>query len=364
MKKLFFKCILLAAVLYIPVVGMNIVADSANLFRSKMVREMGELLSAGNIVKSPGDFDEGELQKVMISSDEFDCDTVVIGSSSVLYVPWEDGTYVAGLSGSYLKDMIAVIGILESENKLPKKVIIGMDPWNLKEDSGEGRHTSIAKYADYELSVMRGEPSETSKKYLRSSDIGNLLEKGGELFSFSYFQSSLKLIMKAGIKGIPSLVKKEVVTLSEEEALSVPALFPNLRRSEVNFESEYEMDNEAFYYVAEHSIMYLGDRYDDISKDNVELFDLMLKGLKEKGIEVEIYISAMYPVLYDFIEETGDYDGVIKTEEKIREFATQYGFKVCGSFDPDALGFSKADFSDVFHLTPESGLKNYYIVLE
>ena len=52
--------------LYIPVVGMNIVADSANLFRGKMVKEMGELLSAGNIVNSPGDFDEGDLQKIMI----------------------------------------------------------------------------------------------------------------------------------------------------------------------------------------------------------------------------------------------------------------------------------------------------------
>ncbi len=364
MKKLFLKCLLLAAVLYIPVVGMNIVADSANLFRGKMVKEMGELLSAGNIVNSPGDFDEGDLQKIMISSDKYDYDTVVIGSSSVLYVPWEEGTYVAGLSGSYLKDMIAVIGILESENKLPKKIIIGMDPWNLKEDSGEGRHTSIAKYADYELSVMKGEPAEKSEKFLKSSDLGNLLEKGGELFSFSYFQSSLKLIMKTGIKGIPSLVKKEVVTLSEEEAFSVPAIYPNLRRSEVNFESEYEMDNEAYYYVAEHSIMYLGDRYDEISEANVELFDLMLKGLKDKGIEVEIYVSAMYPVLYEFIEESGDYEGVIATEEKIRELASKYGFKVCGSFDPEALGFSKEDFSDVFHLTPDSGLYNYYIVLE
>ena len=350
--------------LYIPVVGMNIVADSANLFRGKMVREMGALLDGGNIVKSPGDFDEGELQKIMISSEAYDHDTVVIGSSSVLYVPWEDGTYVAGLSGSYLKDMIAVIGILESENKLPSKIIIGMDPWNLKEDSGEGRHTSIAKYADYELSVMKGEPAEVSERYLKSSDIGNLIEKGGELFSFSYFQSSLKLIMKTGINGIPSLVKKEVVTLSEEEALSVPAIYPDLRRSEVNFETEYEMDNEAYYYVAEHSIMYLGDRYDEMSPDNVELFDLMLKGLKDKGIEVEIYVSAMYPVLYEFIEESGDYEGVPATEEKIRELASKYGFKVCGSFDPEALGFTKEDFSDVFHLTPESGLKNYYIVLE
>ncbi len=364
MKKLFWKCLLLAAVLYIPVVGMNIVADSANLFRGKMVREMSELLLDGKTIQSPGDFDEGELQKHMISSEAFDYDTVVIGSSSVLYVPWEEGTYVAGLSGAYLKDMIAVIGLLESEEKLPKKIIIGMDPWNLKEDGGVGRHTSIAKYADYELAILEGKSQNEAEKYLRSSDLGAMLEKGGELFSFSYFQSSLKLIVKTGIKGIPSLVNKRAEVLTADEAREIPALYPNLQRSQVYYETENDMENEAGYFISQHSIMYLGERYDQVSEDNVKLFELMLKGLKDKGIEAEVYISAMYPTLYSFIEESGDYQGVIETEACIRRLAAKYDAKVCGSFDPEALGLSKEDFADVFHLIPESGLENYYIVLE
>ncbi len=364
MKKLFWKCLLLAAILYIPVVGMNIVADSANLFRSKMVKEMSELLQAGNIVKSPGDFDEDELQRYMISSDTFDYDTVVVGSSSVLYVPWEEGTYVAGLSGAYMRDMIAVIGLLDSEGKLPDKVIIGMDPWNLKADSGVGRHTAIAKYCDYELAVLEGKPVGRAATFLRLSDVNTVLEKVGELFSFSYFQASVELIRETGIEGIPSLINKQVVTLTPEEALETHALYPNLGRSQVGLQSEADMDNEAGSYVAKHSIQYLGDRYDKISEENAALFENVVKGLTGKGVEVEVYISAMYPALYSFIEESGDYRGVIETEARIREVASKYGAKVCGSFDPDALGLTKADFADVFHLTSEGGWKNYIAVLE
>ena len=364
MKRFIVKCAILTIVLYGLVVSMNLIADSANLFKHKMVVKMSEELSSGNIVRSPGDFDEGELTELMIASDSFSYDTVVLGSSSVIYVPWEGDCFVAGLSGAYLKDMIAVVGILESKDKLPKKIIIGLDPWNLKEDGGSQRHTSIKKYSDYEIALFEGKNEEEASRHLQSSDLGAVAEKVSELFSFSYFQSSVDYINKSGWRNIPSIIKREVTVLSEDEAKSLPAIYPKGGRSLTSTASVTDMDNEANYYVSEGSIMYLGDHYPAVSEYNVDLLRKFLSHLKEAGVETELYITPMYPVLYDYVKTSGNYEGVIETERLLGVIAAEEGAKLCGSFDPSKIGLDKEDFADVFHLLPESGLKDYKTILE
>lgn len=105
-------------------------------------------LNAGHVIESPGNINEGLFLEAMIKSLRHTPETIIIGSSHIMYEPWQfQDFYVAGLSGAYLGDYYAIIGLLEETDRLPSHIIIGVDPWAFMTSASNGRHTSIAQYA-------------------------------------------------------------------------------------------------------------------------------------------------------------------------------------------------------------------------
>lgn len=99
MKKFVLKVIFVVLIVYIPIIVINYNIDPANLYNTELIDNVVRCLLDGEIIESPGDMDEANFQKQMISSMHNKPGTVIIGSSHVMYIPWEyDDYYVAGLS--------------------------------------------------------------------------------------------------------------------------------------------------------------------------------------------------------------------------------------------------------------------------
>lgn len=360
MKKLLFKCVLVAVFVYGIVISVNKIADPANIAGDDLVMEMTDRLLSGEAVVSPGDYNEGLMHRLIL--DEKDPDTVIIGSSSVLYIPWEyDDFQVIGLSGAYLWDDLAAVGLLDAKGDLPERVVICVDPWILRTDQGVGHHDSISEYGRFEAALSSGVPEEEALKIL---DEKKTDDSWKEFLSFSYFQSSAEYIRKWGWSYVLSPVSERVRSAGAEDYDSLPCILPDGRHTGISNDSVAKMDGDANWLIESGHIDSLGEEFASLSPDNTRLFENLIRHLTEEGISVELYLPAMYPVLYDHIKASDEYEGVELSENLIREIATKYGVTVHGTFDPELSGMTREDFADWHHIKPEKGLEEYHFILE
>ena len=360
MKKFLLKCGLITVFVYGLVAGINLIADPANINGDGMVLEMAQRLIDGEIVVSPGDYNEGLLQKTVLEAKS--PETVIIGSSSVLYLPWEFDDYqVVGLSGAYLWDDIAAVGLLEAEGDMPERVVICVDPWILREDQGVGHHDGIAAYGRFEYLMMTGSSREEALKAL---DEAGKDDSWKEFLSFSYFQSSMEYIGRWGLKYCLTPGPDLVRNADEQEAAGIPCILPDGRHSCLIKDPQAKIDGDANWLIESGHLDALGEEFIEISPENAELFEALIRHLTEEGVTVEIYLPAIYPTIYDFIESSDLFTGVEASESYIREICAKYSVTVRGSYNHNLSGITCEDYSDWLHIDPDKGLQEYNFILE
>lgn len=364
MKKLMLKTICFASAILAMVVCINYFIDPASLYHGSIVDAMAKELLDGNIIESPGDVDEGLFQKKMISSMD-EKDVVILGSSHIMYQPWDfQGLYVAGLSGAYMGDYYAIVGLMDYYwDKMPCRVIIGVDPWAFSQGVADGRHQSISGYAENELSVIEG-------KYSRSSNEGKMIgrdranfSKLRELVSFAYFQSSVHAFKTNGLTHYTH--REEIVVCNNDDIGEKGKILPDGRHiiSKDGFCTKEKNDNNAKAAINSKSIYQLGGGFSEIPEDNLGDFKRFVSHLVKAGVEIDFYFHPWYPSVYKYFEADGSYSGVIKLESYLRNMAEEYGIMVHGSYNPYLLNMTEEDFADWLHLKPDRMLDSYNIVL-
>jgi len=314
MRKLMVKAAFLTIIVYGIVVGVNCVVDPANIFHAGVIEDMVEALASGKIIESPGDFDEGVFVKGMVDALDKEPSILILGSSHTMYVPWEEiygEVFVGGLSGAYLGDYYAVLGLLESRRGIPKRVIIGVDPWAFYMDALSGRHKSIAEYAEYEKNIIEGMSGQNQKISVNRIDY----EKIRELFSFSYFQSAVARLRGNGIDYYLDSRQREVF-IAEDDSVGYNAkILPNGRyvMGVRNYKTVAENEADAQNAIDTGEVYQLSDGFTELQEDNLDEFKSMVEYLRSKGVEVELYLPAWYPALYDFFQKEEKFAGVIKS---------------------------------------------------
>ena len=360
MKKFLVKCGLIALFVYGIVVGTNLIADPANIAGDGMVMEMADRLLSGEIVVSPGDYNEGLLQKTILEAKS--PETVIIGSSSVLYIPWEYEDYqVIGLSGAYLRDDLAAVGLLDAEGDMPERIVICVDPWILRKDQGVGHHDSIAGYGRFEEAMISGVSREEALSLLEDTGKDDSWK---EFLSFSYFQSSVEYIHKWGLKYCLTPSPELVRSVSAEEAPGLPCILPDGGHTGLTKDSQGKIDGDANWLIESGHLDALGEEFAELSPENCELLEGLIRHLTEEGVEVEIYLPAIYPAIYEFIDGSELFTGVEASEAWIRETCEKYSVTVHGTYDPSRSGIGREDYSDWLHIDPEKGLQEYNFILE
>lgn len=347
MKKWIIRCL----ILFVPIMALvaltNYFVDPANIYHASMTDYIIDGLKDYEAVEIVGDFDEGKLLEKKIASMDKTAPVMVMGSSHVLYVDWQFDEYEnIGMSGEFLDDYYATVGLLDKYDRLPETLIIGVDPYIFMDGLGI-RQESLNSYAADAKAMISG--NKRKGGFFENGE----LKKFKELFSFSYFQSSVQ----AKINGINASYVNGVNDTGEGE---YPKILANGKRipAVYSYNSVIDMDNAADWDISVGAVYCMTD-FEELSSKQTGEWEALLDYLISKNVEVVLYLPCWYPNYYNEFVTNDKFGGVIKAEEYLKAEAFKRGIRVCGSYNPEACGIVKEDYMDHFHLNPKGGLKNF-----
>lgn len=354
MRKYILKFILISLIIFVPIISCNYFIDPANRFHDDVVNKVAEYLNAGYIVEVPANLDEGLLKEKQISAMDHAPETVIIGSSHVMYIPFEyEDVYNAGMSGSYLGDYYSIVGLLRYYDKMPKRVVIGVDPWAFLRDATDGRQTSLNEYAAYLINGLHDEASFNNKN-IKGAIIYSKLK---ELYSLGYFRDSKKSLEDKGIrKGADPVNVAADSNIGEKQKITPEGRYIPYSK---DFHTNSDIDNEVTEQIQSGVIYQLGKGFTDIPSDRWDDFEQLIKYLLDNGVEVHFYLPAWHPIVYEFFILHDDFSGVVKLEDDVRKLGAKYNILVHGSYNPVYNNFCTEDFMDWLHLKPNIMYADY-----
>lgn len=354
MKEFIIKFILITLLTFVPIISCNYFVDPANRFHDDIVNIVAEYLNAGYIVEVSANMDEGLLKEKQISAMNHAPETVIIGSSHIMYIPFEyEDTYNAGMSGAYLGDYYSIVGLLKYYDKMPKRVVIGVDPWAFLRDAADGRQTSIAQYATYLINGI----SEGAVFNYKGGKGMSMFSKLKELYSLEYFRDSKKSLEEKGLR-----MGAEAVTVADDSNVGEKQkILPDGRYipSAKGFHKKTDIENEANDKIKSGAIYQVGNGFTDIPSNRWKDFEQLINYLQDNGVEVQLYLPAWHPKVYKFFVTHEEFSGVEKVEDAIRDLGAKYNIPVHGSYDPAINKFNTGDFMDWLHLKPNKMYDDY-----
>ena len=351
MKKFVVKVVIFSLVVLLIVFGINLWIDPGNLFHTKVIDEMAELLNEGRIIETPGNIDEGLFLEKMVSMMDEAPDTVIVGSSHVMYHDWDrlyDDYYDAALSGAYMGDYFAAMGIFDNFDKMPKRVVFGVDPWAFESDITSGRHSSVRDYAGYMWDTVLEKENDYNVGSQKTT-----FKKVKGLFEFTYFQNSLLYLKSMGIKYYLSGRNEEVRTALDASEGERQKIVPSGKRimNTGSYEPKDKVYNDAQFAIENDAMYELADGFSEPQYNNISQFEALVMYLQAENIEVVFFLHPWYPDVYDYFETAENYHAVLEIEDYLRNYATERNITVIGSYDPDICGVTAEDFADWLHVS-------------
>jgi hypothetical protein len=344
MKK-FLTQLLFFVPMVLLIAGVNYFVDPANLFSEGKYEEgIAGYLTRGYHVTNVVNYDERLLQKFFINELSQCPSEIVLGSSRVMLINEsyaESGKLINnGVSGATLEDEMAIYDLYEKKGCRIQKVIIGVDPWILNDNHDQTRWTTLAD-----------ECNEFTKKILHSSPLkprGNSqFARYEELFSFSYFKTSLDYL----IKGIDK--KYQPTKLIQNK------MFTRLIDGSIYYDEAFRMatpdqvKKRADEVIAINPIYSLR-QFTQLSENYKLLFSKFIEYLQGKNVEVEFFLAPYNPIVYNYFRQNNAYRMVFNTEKYFRGFAERHGVKVIGSYDPARYNLDSSFFYDGYHCTEKA----------
>ena len=132
MKKFIINSSLFGFLILLILISVNYLGDTAKIFDNNYEKKISEILSKKKNVTNILNYDERILQKHIINSFSDRKDIVVIGSSRVMMINshhFNNKTFFnSSVSGATVEDYISIYQIYKTNNLLPEKIIIGLDP--------------------------------------------------------------------------------------------------------------------------------------------------------------------------------------------------------------------------------------------
>lgn len=337
MKRFIYKTLLMTLPLLLLIAAVNYTGDAARLFDDTYEKKLAKMIKEGHYVTNIDNYDERKLQQELILNLNSHPEQVIIGSSRTMlinsgYFPGQT-FFNSSVSGASIEDLISIYQLYKENNKLPEKILIGIDPWTFNENNEQVRWMSIkSAYERFE-----------GKKISSVSSIN----KYQELFSLSYFQSSLKKLPKV-LSG-----KTEPIPTTEKYNVSYTKL------TDGALVYERAVRNASPVQIEEKMRSYMNDplygikNFNMVSKRIWLDFEKLIADIQRNKVEVAFFLAPYPPMVYQKVK--ADYPKVIEAEEKVRNFATAKHIQVYGSFNPFVLHMDESYFYDGMHCK-ENGL--------
>lgn len=337
MQKFLVKITLTILPLIIVLVLVNYFGDSAKLFDNNHEKKLASIVNSNHNLTNISNYDERLFQKEIINGRDTVADIVVIGSSRTMLINSDlfpgKSLINNSVSGATIEDLVAIYHLYKLKDRLPEKIIIGLDPWTFNDNNKLERWKSLSK----EYHAFHDSLVETDKYF-----------KYHQLYSLSYFQSSIKSLITQIKEGDEPMATDEIYnvtnTIHPDGSLTYAEAFRNASPKEIESKIISYLDGD----------IYGIENYKTISLKVKQELELLIEDMHTHGIEVMFFLSPYHPRVYQFLK--AHYSAIDQAEFYINTFASTRNIKVLGSFDPDRVDLGENDFYDAMHVR-EGGIK-------
>ncbi len=270
-------------------------------------------------------------------ADRFDC--VVIGSShvkqlsSIRYPEMTSELCPAllnlGVNSAVIEDMFIFAQTLTALERMPDKVLLGIDPWTLNRGRDEQWKRHQDKYRNMLARLNQSEPEHEFVSY----KLTLLLN----LVNFAYFKNSVSSLLNPG-KIMPAGQFDIYAGTSKSVVLSDGSLvYPRKRHNKtgrIQNNEIYKLDPERLH-----------------DPKVVDLLGQLVAFMRQQGAEVYLVMTPYHHEVWT--ENSITVDAMKAVSEILREKSVQWGVSVLGSYNPDDLGCLPGQFYDPHHPTGE-----------
>ncbi|MEG0514352.1 MAG: hypothetical protein RR523_01835 [Cetobacterium sp.] len=340
MKKIF--CINLLTLYFILFIIclFNYLVDPENIF--KKYTELKPLIKERSNIGVNFNIDERKFKGFLLENTH-NIDTLIVGSSRIMILndSFFDNQKIfnAGVSGAGLEDQMAFIDIYRNKfNSLPKKIILGIDPWafNLNSDvrykSIEDNYLSLKK----DISGMNN-----------SIDINKIIDKYKTLATYSYLRDSFNFF------------KKNNFTIPKLNFTKIPDDNLDIFKGNIYLANDYsllyskEYRENNYGQVWNDSIHYQIYGFDKINPTLKNEFENLINFLLKKKTEIIIFLAPYSPNSYSEYEK--NYPHYYNLLNNIENYLTKIAnnsdnISLIGSYNPYKFNLKQTDFYDGMHL--------------
>ncbi|HZF69960.1 hypothetical protein [Sulfuricurvum sp.] len=334
-NKSFSITVFFATVFLISIVaGFNYFFDSYGFFQNnKGLSAAAKAIGQGRIVAGLENYDERIFQKQIYNNFGKIPDCIAIGSSKSMMIQSNMVTchgkfFNHSVSDASLEDYISITGIYAKDDRLPKKIILGIDPWIFNKNTGRGDWETLKD--EYAFMLSQISTRKDNKTYDTKNNYLQLINFDNTIYNIEHLNKG-NLIKVVINENIDSSIKRA------DGSIEYPY--------KIRFQSDVETKKNAIQYIS--GKVYNLEDFDQLS--NVQLFEDFIVYLQHHNIEVEFFIPPYHPIVYDYISNNHKYHNVLKVEEYLNAFAFHHKIKILGSYNPYKYGLTSKDFTDGMH---------------
>jgi hypothetical protein len=334
MKKLVYRLLVIFVPIGLLVMTVNYLVDPANMFsEGEYVSGISDILIKGHNVDGVANYDERALQEQMIRKLPYRPDVVVLGSSRIMELGTDffPGKKLlnCGVSHANINDVLAIIGLLDSLDKLPEEIVINLDP-HLICLGGTTEWQRLSPYRSFYLNKIHA-PDLTSAPPLISRKLAALM-------SFEYFEKSLPFLFNG---------KKHYRDVGTQR----PAAYGRFSDGTICYPASYAFPDTMKVASDARAV---GNR-EETTLDPMKLGQLksLLDYLASRQVGV-MFVMLPYHNQY-YLKMNQRYPNNFSGYDMLyHQLAGQRHLQIRGGFDAIALGIPEDQFYDSYHCSKQA----------
>lgn len=337
MKQLFFRLFHFSPLL-LCIVSINYFVDPANIFKTEIYETMVNHLKNGDNITNVTNIDERLLQKLFIAELKECPDEIILGASRIMSIGKASNINKIncinnGVSGASLEDIFAIYYLYIQKGWKIKKISLGLEPYYLNDNHNQKRWKILGP----EFVTFYNQLANQKKQNNNTS-----FDKYRELFSWSYFKSSLEYLKSENKKKIypTKEVINEKMTRLTDGTITYDIETRNISQEKVEKSVKQAITNQPIYSMKDFEVL---------SEYYTSLFSSFVDYTIENDIELEFLLIPLHPSLFNYLQKTPNYKMFFEAEKFYREVATSKNIKIIGSYNPDDYQLDGSDFYDGFH---------------
>lgn len=351
-RKKWIKIFLIFTILGISFVGgVNYVVDPGHIYFKKHFSTNPDLYAKTLISSKNGLVATGWNERVIKASmtkyaGDFDC--VLFGSSHIMQISQVRNIgnieqicpklLNLGVSGGSLEDLFVFSDIVLTNQKMPKKIFIGIDPWTFKFNM-DTRYLMHKFHYDNFLNILENKKQENNSYSYELSLFKNL-------FNLEYLLTSVKEI-------------KSTFKTTEIELPSELYSFENGYKEplKLNDGSSVYSSTDITKFKNEIKTIKIGGGDYKISGNVYEsqaliLFEKLIQLFQKDGIEVNFILTPYHPNVFK-AGATKPVEHIETMENLVIKLSDKYKVNLYGSFYPSKMGCNDSEFFNFMHASSE-----------